>query len=115
MYTVVGFVLGLGLSYVVFPFPSVASGDEKGIERLIVTACVTGLAFGLGKLVQAAKAQPSSPVPPVLSDTPLTNADASKRPMTNAAQEIRALAELRDDGILTQDEFETKKRRILDL
>lgn len=43
MYAVVGFALGLGLSYVVFPFPTPAPEDARGIERFIITACVACL------------------------------------------------------------------------
>ena len=38
---------------------------------------------------------------------------ASSRQLTGLAAELRELAELRDSGILTNDEFSRQKRRLL--
>jgi hypothetical protein len=43
------------------------------------------------------------------------NADTDGRSLIDTTQEIRALAKLHDEGILTNDEFEAKKRQILGL
>lgn len=115
MYAVVGFALGLGLSYVIFPFPTPSTGDERGFERFIVTACVACLGFVLGKLVQSTEEPASSAAPPTLPDSRLPGAGASNKSALSAAQELKALAELRDQGILTDDEFEAKKRQDLGL
>src|SRR5207248_9429461 len=46
-----------------------------------------------------------------------TSADAPERiglEKTGVADEIRRLADLRDDGLITSDEFERRKRKLLE-
>jgi hypothetical protein len=114
MYAVVAFALGLGLSYVIFPFPTPDSGDESGFARFVVTACVTFLGYVLGKIVSTNERAPVSSHLD-LRDSRLADAGTSSESAPSASQEIKALAELRDRGILTEDEFEAKKRQILGL
>lgn len=57
MHVALGFVLGLGLSYVIFPFPTPETGDEMGLARFIVTAVVATLGYALGRLLQNNKSQ----------------------------------------------------------
>lgn len=60
--------------------------------------------------IGAAKKEAASPTV-IVAPTPIAPAPAP----TAAADEIRALAELRDQGILTNEEFEAKKRQLLGL
>ncbi len=43
------------------------------------------------------------------------NLSTSKSEVSSAADEIKKLAELRDSGIITHEEFEAKKKQLLDL
>ena len=51
-------------------------------------------------------AQPVPPVPPVPAAAPLDNAN-------ELLAQLKQLGELRDTGVLTDDEFQTQKARIL--
>jgi hypothetical protein len=46
---------------------------------------------------------------------PSAAASAASHPATSTADELEKLAALRDRGVLTEQEFETQKRKILDL
>lgn len=71
------------------------------------------LGFALGKLAQNTKERASGFATPVLRDSPSPDAGAGSGSVTSAAQEIKALAELRAQGILTDEEFEAAKREVL--
>jgi hypothetical protein len=50
----------------------------------------------------------------MLRDSKASADQQSTRPPISVADELRKLADLRRDGILTQDEFEAQKRRLLE-
>lgn len=60
--------------------------------------------------IETAEAEPPTPAP-----TPSAPPPAASTPAPDYISEIKRLAELRDMGILTDEEFETKKKQLLGL
>lgn len=118
MFTFVGFLLGLGLAYVVFPFEGPL--DDKGVERFVISAIGAALGFALGRIAnsQAGEASPSSPKsPPADVDRKTSSANPAKTPsapLIDPTDQLKKLAELHAAGVLTDDEFAAKKKDLLD-
>jgi putative oligomerization/nucleic acid binding protein len=81
-------------------------------------AAVGGTAYAVGKHVQAGKEQDADQEAPPepTEDQPAAGAPASAPPGAigdAAIVELQKLAELKKTGVLTQDEFDDQKRKIL--
>ncbi|HJZ25280.1 MAG TPA: SHOCT domain-containing protein [Streptosporangiaceae bacterium] len=93
---------------------------RRPIARLATTAVVAGTAANMGarsaqRSAEAAQAQDAPP-----ADAPPDEAAAPEAAAPEAAespdiQELRQLAALKDQGILTEEEFSAKKAQILGL
>jgi Short C-terminal domain len=93
---------------------------RRPIARLATTAVVAGTAANMGarsaqRSAEAAQAQDAPP-----ADAPADEAAAPEAAAPEAAespdiQELRQLAALKDQGILTEEEFSAKKAQILGL
>ena len=93
---------------------------RRPIARLATTAVVAGTAANMGarsaqRSAEAAQAQDGPP-----ADAPADEAAAPEAAAPEAAespdiQELRQLAALKDQGILTEEEFSAKKAQILGL
>jgi len=93
---------------------------RRPIARLATTAVVAGTAANMGarsaqRSADAAQAQDAPP-----ADAPPDEAAAPEAAAPEAAespdiQELRQLAALKDQGILTEEEFSAKKAQILGL
>ena len=91
---------------------------RRPIARLATTAVVAGTAANMGarsaqRSAEAAQAQDAPP-----ADAPPDEAAAPEAAAPEAAespdiQELRQLAALKDQGILTEEEFAAKKAQIL--
>lgn len=104
---------------------------RRGIGRpaqpsLVNTAARTAVVVGTASAVsnkaasnQAAKAQQSAPAPAAVQpppDTPAAPAPASQPALSDDVyDQLKKLGELREAGILTDDEFQAKKTQILGL
>ena len=113
MYVVVGFALGLGLSYVVFPFPTPGPQDDKGIERFVITALVMAAAFVAGKVVAASKSNGQGLRRLDGAVRPSVDESTTKASSLTPADQLRELARLRDEGVLSEDEFVATKAELL--
>ena len=93
---------------------------RRPIARMATTAVVAGTAANMGarsaqRSAEAAQAQDAPP-----ADAPPDEAAAPEAAAPEAAespdiQELRQLAALKDQGILTEEEFSAKKAQILGL
>ena len=93
---------------------------RRPIARLATTAVVAGTAANMGarsaqRSAEAAQAQDAPP-----ADAPPDEAAAPEAAAPEAAEspeirELRQLAALKDQGILTEEEFSAKKAQILGL
>jgi hypothetical protein len=90
---------------------------RRPIARLATTAVVAGTAANMGarSAQRSAQAQDAPP-----ADAPADEAAAPEAAAPEAAespdiQELRQLAALKDQGILTEEEFSAKKAQILGL
>jgi type II secretory pathway component PulM len=101
---------------------------RRGIGRpaqpsLVNTAARTAVVVGTASAVsnkaasnQAAKAQAATPAPPGPETAPVVSAPAAQASLSDDVYEqLKKLGELRDAGILTDDEFQAKKTQILGL
>lgn len=80
---------------------------ETSFNYLFVGTIIGGaIGFGLGYLLSNRKEQASVPMSKELTD-PTGNKQ-------NIAVHLKSLAELRNDGILTEEEFQAKKKELLD-
>jgi Short C-terminal domain len=93
---------------------------RRPIARLATTAVVAGTAANMGakSAQRSAEAAQAEAAPP--ADAPADEAAAPEAAAPEAAesaqiQELRQLAALKDQGILTEEEFSAKKAQILGL
>ena len=95
----------------------VASPEAPGMTRLQTTASRENYAQELDAWVQAELVENRAAALAEGPPAELGSADAPRAGDpggTGAADRIRELAELRDSGLITPEEFEAKKREILD-
>ena len=113
MFTFVGFLLGLGLAYVVFPFEGPL--DDKGVERFVISVIGAALGYALEKITKSREGGSPTSVP---SSTPVdritSDAHPAETPTTDPAEQLKKLAELHAAGVLTDVEFAAKKKELLD-
>jgi hypothetical protein len=87
---------------------------RRPIARIATTAVVAGTAANMGarSAQRSAEAAQDEAAPP--ADAPVDEAppEAAESPQI---QELRQLAALKDQGILTEEEFSAKKAQILGL
>ena len=88
---------------------------RRPIARMATTAVVAGTAANMGarsaqRNAEAAQAQDAPP-----ADAPADEAAAPEAAESAQIQELRQLAALKDQGILTEEEFSAKKAQILGL
>jgi len=89
---------------------------RRPLARVATTAVVAGTAAHMGaKSAQqsAAAAQAPAPATPAPAAAPTAPAPAAAE--SAQIQELRQLAALKDQGILTEEEFAAKKAQILGL
>jgi hypothetical protein len=118
----------------IFDQPDVGSGIPGGFLALMVLAAVGGLAFTVWKVGMARDMASEAGMDPnratavtLLSDDGLDatyiasslrrNAQAVPPPTPaprTTAERLRDLQQLRDDGLVTADEYEARRRSILD-
>jgi Short C-terminal domain len=82
------------------------------------TAVIAGTATAVSGHVahrqQARHAQQTAPAAPPASAAPAP-APSAEPPKVDVVEELKRFAELRDQGILTEEEFAAKKAQLLDL
>jgi putative oligomerization/nucleic acid binding protein len=91
---------------------------RRPIARLATTAVVAGTAANMGaksaqKSAAAAQAQAAPPAPAPADETAAPEAAAPEAAEGAQIEQIKQLAALRDQGILTEEEFSAKKAQIL--
>jgi hypothetical protein len=64
---------------------------------------------------ESGKAESADPADPAVAESARTTSAASSPPAGDPVEQIRRFAELRDEGLLTEDEFAAKKAQILGL
>ena len=93
---------------------------RRPIARLATTAVVAGTAANMGarsaqRSAEAAQAQDAPPADAPVDETAAPEAAAPEAAESPDIQELRQLAALKDQGILTEEEFSAKKAQILGL
>ena len=78
---------------------------------IIVVAVVAVVVFAVTKKKSPAPAKESAPVQPTVTQAPAGKPTAS----VNAADELKKYKGLLDDGIISQEEYDAKKKELLDL
>ena len=91
---------------------------RRPIARVATTAVVAGTAAHMGaksaqKSAAAAQAQAAPPAPAPADETAAPEAAAPEAAEGAQIEQIKQLAALRDQGILTEEEFSAKKAQIL--
>jgi len=91
---------------------------RRPIARIATTAVVAGTAANMGaksaqKSAAAAQAQAAPPAPAPADETAAPEAAAPEAAEGAQIEQIKQLAALRDQGILTEEEFSAKKAQIL--
>jgi hypothetical protein len=93
---------------------------RRPIARVATTAVVAGTAANMGarsaqRSAEAAQAQ-AAPPDPAPADEPAASEAAAPQAIDNEQIELlKQLAALKDQGILTEEEFSAKKAQILGL
>jgi hypothetical protein len=87
---------------------------RRPIARIATTAVVAGTAANMGaksaqRSAEAAQAEAAPPADAPVDEAPPEAAESAQ------IQELRQLAALKDQGILTEEEFSAKKAQILGL
>jgi hypothetical protein len=85
---------------------------RRPIARLATTAVVAGTAAHMGARSAQASAAAQAPPPPPPQD-PAWAAPAPGPAESPQIEELRQLAALKDQGILTEEEFAAKKAQLL--
>jgi hypothetical protein len=87
---------------------------RRPIARLATTAVVAGTAANMGarSAQRSAEADQAEAAPPDAAPADEAPPEAAESPQI---QELRQLAALKDQGILTEEEFTAKKAQILGL
>ncbi|HET9877576.1 MAG TPA: PPE domain-containing protein [Mycobacterium sp.] len=103
--------------------PAIAAGETglpfaematAGLAGRASAAAGRGRRGGTGTTTRQHPAQPQQPAPqPEQPEQPEQPQRPANGPITRIAGELRELAELRDAGILTEEEFTEQKRRLL--
>jgi|SRR5580700_10896375 hypothetical protein len=92
---------------------------RRPIARLATTAVVAGTAANMGakSAQRSAEAAQAEAAPPDAAPVDAAPADEAPPEAAESAQiqELRQLAALKDQGILTEEEFTAKKAQILGL
>jgi hypothetical protein len=92
---------------------------RRPIARLATTAVVAGTAANMGarSAQRSAEADQAEAAPPDAAPADAAPADEAPPEAAESAQiqELRQLAALKDQGILTEEEFTAKKAQILGL
>ena len=93
---------------------------RRPIARLATTAVVAGTAANMGarsaqRSAEAAQAQDAPPADAPADEAAAPEAAAPEAAESPQIQELRQLAALKDQGILTEEEFSAKKAQILGL
>jgi len=57
---------------------------------------------------------PSAAKPPQKSDAPQPTVSPEQERGSDSAQKLRELKQLRDEGVITEEEYRTKKKQLLD-
>ena len=95
---------------------SVSSSQDGSSKITVLSTPKTGMMFG-GAMDMGKNRKNINLVMDALSEqlksyTPIDN---EKKPQIDLADQIRKLADLKDSGILTESEFEQKKKQLLNL
>jgi hypothetical protein len=93
---------------------------RRPIARVATTAVVAGAAANMGaksaqRSAEAAQAQDAPPADAPADEAAAPEAAAPEAAESPQIQELRQLAALKDEGILTEEEFSAKKAQILGL
>jgi Short C-terminal domain len=93
---------------------------RRPIARVATTAVVAGTAANMGaksaqRSAEAAQAQDAPPADAPADEAAAPEAAAPEAAESPQIQELRQLAALKDEGILTEEEFSAKKAQILGL
>ena len=94
---------------------------RRPIARVATTAVVAGTAAHMGarsaqRSAAAAQAQEAPPAPaPAAHEAAAPEAAAPEADVNTQIEQVKQLAALKDQGILTEEEFAAKKAQILGL
>jgi len=91
---------------------------RRPIARIATTAVVAGTAANMGaksaqRSAAAAQAEAAPPAPAPADETAAPEAAAPEVAESSDIEQIKQLAALKDQGILTEEEFAAKKAQIL--
>ena len=91
---------------------------RRPIARLATTAVVAGTAANMGarsaqRSAEAAQAQDAPPADAPADEYAAPEAAAPEAAESSQIEELKQLAALKDQGILTEEEFAAKKAQIL--
>ena len=93
---------------------------RRPIARMATTAVVAGTAANMGaksaqRSAAAAQAQAAPPAPAPADEPAAPEAAAPEAISSEQIEQLKQLAALKDQGILTEEEFAAKKAQILGL
>ena len=93
---------------------------RRPIARMATTAVVAGTAANMGaksaqRSAAAAQAEAAPPAPAPADEAAAPEAAAPEAAESSDIEQIKQLAALKDQGILTEEEFAAKKAQILGL
>jgi Short C-terminal domain len=93
---------------------------RRPIARVATTAVVAGTAANMGaksaqRSAEAAQAQAAPPAPAPADEPAAPEAAAPQAIDSEQIELLKQLADLKDQGILTEEEFSAKKAQILGL
>ena len=93
---------------------------RRPVARLATTAVVAGTAAHMGarsaqNSAAAAQAQAAPPAPAPVYEPAAPEAAAPEPPESSQIEQLKQFAALKDQGILTEEEFAAKKAQILGL
>ena len=111
--SVVGGLIVLGLLVLLYFLPSIIGRDHRQATPILLVNLLLGwtLVGWVIALVWACMAEPK----PVVAVASARSYDPPPRSNSDDVADIERFAKLRDDGLLSTDEFEAKKRAILGL
>jgi membrane protease subunit (stomatin/prohibitin family) len=90
-----------------------AAGNEGNAGGVMGAGIGLGMGVGMGGVMGQTMTQVAAPLSQIPINEPVTSNQASKLATSEKVQLLKELAELKKDGILTEEEFASEKQKIL--
>ncbi|MBT8610170.1 SPFH domain-containing protein [Polynucleobacter paneuropaeus] len=90
-----------------------AAGNEGNAGGVMGAGLGMGMGVGLGGMMGQAMGQATTPMSQTPLDQPVAHASSSKITQAEKVQMLKDLADLKKEGILTEEEFAIEKQKIL--